>query len=153
MISASSSELPFSKYSSTSSSIYSLEFQFLISALITIFCGVLKNYFARVSIPHRYARNNLRTIGSEEERHVSIPHRYARNDILIALLLMCQDSFNSSQVRQKRGDLFVLSTKCSWVSIPHRYARNVEFISNLEAESGRFQFLIGTLETCSAKEL
>jgi len=95
-----------------------LEFQFLISALITIFCGVLKNYFARVSIPHRYARNNLRTIGSEEERHVSIPHRYARNnlrtigseeerhvsiphryarnDILIALLLMCQDSFNSS---------------------------------------------------------
>ena len=77
----------------------------------------------KVSIPHRYARNDDDSLPLDYCVRVSIPHRYARNAIC-------------SKVEE-------LATQ---VSIPHRYARNPDLHHRLNLES-RFQFLIGTLET------
>ena len=58
---------------------------------------------------------------------VSIPHRYDQN-------------------KQLRSDSWM---SFLYVSIPHRYDQNVIFARRWGLHHLRFQFLIGTIKTCS----
>ena len=80
----------------------------------------------RVSIPHRYAKNQRCVNIAGIAGHVSIPHRYAKNSLFRVPI----------HVRY-----------C--VSIPHRYAKNGAASITVTIEA-LFQFLIGTLKTQAA---
>ena len=81
-----------------SKKLQSLMFQFLIGTLKTCFILYIANYFQKVSIPHRYSKNNLEGSLPCCKLLVSIPHRYSKNTQNFDTANRKIRGFNSSQV-------------------------------------------------------
>ena len=77
----------------------------------------------KVSIPHRYGKNELPLSDFDEDLEVSIPHRYGKNLV----------PFPTCQYKRN-------------VSIPHRYGKNGLRSRGIDIVE-MFPFLIGTVRT------
>ena len=104
----------------------SISFQFLIGTLKTKNTPGFSSVPARVSIPHRYAKNDEENQAAAEAK-------------------VFQFLIGTLKTGRKQLQFFLVIMS---VSIPHRYARNSSKCSYVPFFARGFQFLIGTLETC-----
>jgi len=106
----------------------------------------VREYSIRVSIPHRYGKNQKQINETAQAMLVSIPHRYGKNSCSLTTTQFFPRMFP-----------FLIGTVRTWyfrtkyslesnVSIPHRYGKNL--VDDLKAfVFVEFPFLIGTVRT------
>jgi len=121
----------------------------------------------RVSIPHRYGKNEKVAPVIGVAKRVSIPHRYGKNCYLylhhrkgvkFPFLIGTVRTHRSHKGNTSRKEFpFLIGTvrtrlSCNFqrlchVSIPHRYGKNGATKNNTLVFADMFPFLIGTVRT------